>query len=144
MIGIAARIFLVASVMQVAACSGGGWPSDSSLEAMDRHPALDWLRANRNPSALATNRFGSTENAIAFVKRLTAAGATSVYVAEPLDEPERIEAEGGPYADTLIVELPDRQSDREALLQIIGDEARAQEAEPPQDRGQRFEVLWWD
>lgn len=142
-----ARTVLIAwfaLALAIAGCSDGGMASDASLAAMERHSAKDWLGSNRNPSALATNRFGPTGNAIAFVEALFAAGATNVYVAEPLDEPERVEAEGGPYADTLIVEFPDSQPERQALLRIIGEEARAQGAEPPQDRGQRLELLWWD
>jgi len=57
-------------------------------------------------SALATNRFKTTAEAIEAVKKLYAAGATEVKVGPVLDEPERIKKEGGPYADMLVVLFP--------------------------------------
>lgn len=81
--------------------------------------ALDWLRSNKNESALATNRFGPTSAAIEFVDELFQAGATQVYVVSRFYEPKRVAAEGGPYADELIVQLPsDPDESPKALLRI--------------------------
>ena len=71
-----------------------------------RYEALAWLESNPNPYALAGNRFTSTEDALIFVERLYEYGAVEVLVTGIYDEDWRIEAEGGPYADTLIVRLP--------------------------------------
>src|SRR5690606_31797461 len=78
--------------------------------------ALDWLRSNKNESALATNRFGPTSAAIEFVDELFQAGATQVYIVSRFYEPERVAAEGGPYADELIVQLPNNQEQRVKLF----------------------------
>ena len=55
--------------------------------------ARSWLRINPNPSALATNRFGTTERALAFVDGLYARGATEVLVDDP-----GVDSTGEPYA----------------------------------------------
>ena len=114
--------------------------SDSAQTAI----ALDWLRSNKNESALATNRFGPTSAAIEFVEQLFAAGATQVFVVARYIEPERIAAEGGPYADELIVQLPSNPEQRAALFKIIARETQSEGFDPPQDTGQGTETLWWD
>jgi len=68
--------------------------------------ALSWLTGNKNKCALAGNRFETTAAAIEAVKRLYAAGATEVTVGPPLEEPERIQKYGGPYADVLDIVFP--------------------------------------
>ncbi|HLO13062.1 MAG TPA: hypothetical protein VK190_12710, partial [Pseudoneobacillus sp.] len=83
---------------------------------MKTFEALEWLKSNNNPSALASDRFGETVNAIKFVGELYEIGALKVSVIGILDEPERIEDEGGPYATTLIVDLP---QDNERRIKII-------------------------
>ena len=115
-------------------------PSESAQTAI----ALDWLRSNKNKSALATNRFGPTSAAIEFVEQLFSAGATQVFVVARFIEPERIAAEGGPYADELIVQLPDNPEQRAALFRIIAKETESEGFDPPQDTGQGTETLWWD
>ncbi len=49
---------------------------------MDRHfaepEALNWLSSNKNPSALASNRFNSTEDALRFVQKLYTLGAVKI------------------------------------------------------------------
>lgn len=125
-------------------CSGtSADAADPRLVTMDRMPALAWLRSNRNESALATNRFGGTSTAIAFVNRLHSAGAIEVYVADPLAEPERIREEGGPYADTLVVALPTDPEQRAELFAIFAAEAASEGFDPSRDIGQSMELLWW-
>jgi hypothetical protein len=106
--------------------------------------ALEWLRANKNPSALATNRFGDTANAIKFVEELYKLGAERVTIAGVRDESWRVQAEGGPYADALIVYLPENPRKRGKLFAKAWEEARrgAMEAEP--DHGQDRIYFWWD
>lgn len=107
-------------------------------------PALEaraWLRGNPNPSALATNRFQTTENALAFVEKLYATGATRVLIEEPKDD-----AAGDPYADTLIVCLPCESAARWALEQLCEEQGPADV--PPGDftmhvAGDQIR-LWWD
>ena len=46
----------------------------------DGPEALQWLRSNGHEAALASNRFSSTAEAIAFVEQLYAAGASRVFI----------------------------------------------------------------
>jgi len=106
--------------------------------------AHDWLRNNKNTSAVATNRFGSTSNAIEFVDELLQAGATQVYVVSRFYESERVAAEGGPYADELIVQLPSNPVQRAKLFEILAKELGSEGFDLPVDTGQSTETLWWD
>ncbi|WP_312471348.1 hypothetical protein [Neobacillus sp.] len=83
---------------------------------MKTFEALEWLKSNNNPSALASDRFGETANSIKFVEKLYELGALKVNVIDILDEPERIEDEGGPYATSLIVDLPQDQEKRNRII----------------------------
>lgn len=100
-----------------------------------------WLRGNRNPSALATNRFCTTEQALAFVEMLYAAGATEVLVDHP-----GVDADREPYADTLLVRFPPQGNVRWALERLCEEEGPGDV--PPgdftMDVGQHELRLWWD
>lgn len=109
-----------------------------------REEASEWLKANRNPYAFASNRFGETENAVAFVKKLYDGGAKKVYVTNIMDEQQRIREEGGPYADSLIVVLPEDQEKRAGLFRISATEAEREGLDPDVDVGQKELFLWWD
>lgn len=109
-----------------------------------RFEAREWLKHNPNSSALAGNRFGTTEDALAFVETLYAAGAVEVYVTAILDEEWRIQQEGGPYADVLIVTLPDDAQKREHLFRIEAEEAADEGFDPTTDAGQDELLFWWD
>ena len=109
-----------------------------------QYEALAWLASNPNPYALAGNRFYSTEDAIAFVEMLYEAGAVEVLVTNIYDEDWRIEAEGGPYADTLILRLPQDSEKRKRLFEISNDEAVREGFSPERDTGQETLLLWWD
>ena len=93
---------------------------------MESFEALEWLKNNNNPSALASDRFGETANAIKFVEYLYELGAQKVNVIGILDEPERIEEEGGPYATALIVELPPDIEKRDKLIEFYKKEMKEQ------------------
>ncbi|WHY83973.1 hypothetical protein QNH39_14900 [Neobacillus novalis] len=85
---------------------------------MKTFEALEWLKSNNNPSALATDRFGETANAIKFVEKIYELGALKVNVIGILDEQERIEDEGGPYATALIVDLPQDHEKRNRIIEF--------------------------
>ncbi len=91
----------------------GGRCSNSTMQEPE---ALSWLLNNKNETALATNRFGRTANAVKAVRRLYAAGATRVEVDVMYDELWRIE-EGGPYADGIDVTVPKEKS--KEILAVI-------------------------
>ena len=93
---------------------------------MESFEALEWLRHNKNPSALASDRFGETANAIKFVEKLYELGALKVNVIGILDEPERIEEEGGPYATALIADLPQDSENRDKLIEFYKKEMEEQ------------------
>jgi len=88
--------------------------------------ALEWLKSNNNPSAFATNRFGETMYAIRFVEKLYELGAGKVNVVGILDDKERIEDEGGPYAESLLVELPEDGVKRSAIIKFYEKEMEEQ------------------
>jgi hypothetical protein len=105
--------------------------------------AAEWLRANWAASALATSRFQTTNEAIEFVLQLHASGATEVRVANIMFLPAN---DWAPYADTLIVALPEDPSLRRALFDLIEDVARTDLSGDEQliDSGQTSIRLWWD
>jgi hypothetical protein len=106
--------------------------------------AWKWLRTNQNRSALGSNRFASTEEALEFVDRLYTMGAKRVLVPKDLiqDDPQTIEHEGGPYVDTLMVEL-DPEVDSSELVQLCAEEGEDEGflGEPIDGRWLCF---WWD
>ncbi|ODG89803.1 MULTISPECIES: hypothetical protein [Bacillaceae] len=93
---------------------------------MKKIEALEWLKSNNNPSAFATNRFGETINAINFVEKLYELGAGKVCVVGISDEKDRIEDEGGPYADSLLVELPEDDLKRNDIIKFYKKEMEEQ------------------
>lgn len=105
--------------------------------------AREWLRARRNPAALATNRFGTTIDASRFVDQLYAAGASCVIVDHITTRPHD---EDDPYADELIVVLPD-DARRKAILDLIEHDGQPDTVDDQQaliDRGRGSLRLWWD
>jgi len=117
------------------------------LEEFHTYEALNWLVNNKNPSALASDRFGETINAINFVKKLYDNGAVEVNVINILDEEERIQEEGGPYATTLLVKFPKGNNKREKLLQIYKEEVEKHSLNEGEELdGWNNDILgfWWD
>ncbi len=106
--------------------------------------AREWLKANTNPNGFASNRFDSLAKAVKFVESLYAAGATTVLVDGICDEPERLKDEGGPYADTLLVSLPEDQTARSAIFKIHKRESKREGFDPTPDAGQTELTFWWD
>ncbi|WP_333608738.1 hypothetical protein [Arsukibacterium sp.] len=110
--------------------------------------AREWLAKNNNPYALAGNRFFGTEDAKTFVESLYALGAVKVQI--PRDaiysDKKRIEEEGGPYADALLVTLPRSQTEIEALFEVFRAEASRQGMvfNSEEDVRNNKALLWWD
>jgi hypothetical protein len=114
---------------------------------LDGPEALAWLKGNKNESALASNRFLGTENAVKFVKALYAAGATKVVVPKDAinSEEDTVSFEGGPYADALVVTLPTDDADaREAVVQMCRVELRREGFDSPEVASSPSIYLWWD
>jgi hypothetical protein len=104
--------------------------------------ALEWLRANPNPSPLATNRFSAPDEAVTFVEALYAAGATNVVIGNILMLPNDRWA---PYADMLLVDLPADHAQRRDVFDLMEKIGRPDdEDEPLIDCGQSTIRLWWD
>lgn len=106
--------------------------------------ARQWLYENKNPYPLAGNRFDGKKEAQTFVEELYQAGAVRVVVKVDYDEPWRIEKEGGPYADVLIVLLPQDRDARKRLFAVEAREAQREGFDPSRDTGQKHLFLWWD
>ena len=96
---------------------------------------------------MASNRFSDTQEAIDFVQTLYNKGAQQVSVTSILDEQWRINDEGGPYADTLIVELPIDSAQREDLLELYRRECAEYECnfgDAESGISEDRVALWWD
>jgi hypothetical protein len=112
--------------------------------------ALTWLRSNRSASALAGNRFDSTAAAIAFVEALYQAGATRVFIPQDSirDDEVELRESGGPYADSLVIELPTTPPPSRELFRLF--EAEAESEGYGEMKGEesvidgRYLFLWWD
>lgn len=131
-------VFLVLSFMK----SG-----EQTQQYYEGPEALQWLKDNKNPSALASNRFGPTVKAIAFVEKLYEAGAQVVQISEGCirDDPQTIELEGGPYADGLVVALPTQTAKRKAVLNICTRESMREGFGDAKNQVRNNRIfLWWD
>lgn len=114
------------------------------LEILESSPeAREWLVSNGQPAALASNRFNSTRDALAFVDALYKAGAIKVVIYNiNSDETEMVQ--GGPYADALVVRLPDDPGRRQRLFEIANPEFEREGFPREVDIGQEALYLWWD
>ena len=61
-----------------------------------------------------------------------------------MDDPETIQEEGGPYADCLVITLPEDKEKRDKLFEIVAVETQREGFDPDQDHGQKELFLWWD
>ena len=119
---------------------------DDLPRAQDDPPcaeAREWLQARRSPSALATNRFAATADASRFVEQLYAAGASCVIVDHITTLPHD---DGEPYADELIVVLPN-DARRKSIIDLIEHDGRPDTVDDQQgviDQGRGSLRLWWD
>lgn len=116
-------------------------------EDLIMYEALEWLKNNNNPSALASDRFGETANAIKFVEKLYELGAKKINVIGIMDEPERVQEEGGAYASTLLVEIPNDAEKREKILEVYNKEIEENglnEGEEFQGWHENILAFWWD
>ncbi|MEO6064793.1 MAG: hypothetical protein ABIP49_03295, partial [Lysobacterales bacterium] len=106
--------------------------------------AAAWLRANWSDSAFATNRFHTTAGAAEFVNELYSAGATEVSVDNVMLLPNHNWA---PYADTLLVRLPENAVKRKALFDLMEHVGQPDEDGVDEvliESGQQEVRLWWD
>ncbi len=108
--------------------------------------ALSWLTNNKARTALAGNRFQTTADAIEAVKRLYAAGAERVRITPPLEEPERIQKYGGPYADGLeIIFSKEKTKDVLTVVRSLQPDAGGKVKDVIKvDERNRMLILWWD
>ncbi|MCK4905095.1 hypothetical protein KAS42_02460 [bacterium] len=106
--------------------------------------ALEWFKKNDNPSALASNHFGPTEKAVAFVEKLYEAGVQEVRISQECirDDEETIKEEGGPYADGIIVVLPFDANKKQAVVDMCAKESDSTYSKPEIKNNMIF--LWWD
>ncbi len=112
-----------------------GWPE-----------ALPWLKASGNPAALASNRFNSTGEAVAFVERLYRAGALRVAILPDSiwSDPMTLQDEGGPYTDTIVVKLPEDRVGRARVLAVCRPEFEFQHTNEAEAVSGDFVCLFWD
>jgi hypothetical protein len=115
---------------------GGALPAEYTVGP----EALKWLRSSVNESALASNRFGETENAVRFVKQLYAAGATRVIVPQESITDDDVEV----YADALVVTLPMDEAKRERVWKLCAAEIERETGESAGSPEGSHVFLWWD
>ncbi len=102
--------------------------------------ALSWLRKNHNESALASNRFLETRNAIRFVQQLYGAGAQRVIVPAATIQNDGEET----YADALVVTLPADPAKRQSVWKLCAQELRREGGKPADQANEDQVLLWWD
>jgi hypothetical protein len=102
--------------------------------------ALSWLRKNDSESALASNRFGETRDAIIFVQELYRAGAPRVVVPAEAIQKDDVET----YADALVVTLPEDAAKRARVWELCARELERMGERAPSETKERYVFLWWD
>jgi hypothetical protein len=101
--------------------------------------AMSWLRKNQSESALASNRFPETRDAMQFVQQLRRAGAVRVIVPQ-----EAIVNDGEEtYADALVVTLPTEPVARERVWKLCRGELEREGVRPDKVAPDQV-LLWWD
>lgn len=110
----------------------------------DGPEARAWLASSPSPGGLAGNRFANSTEALAFVDQLYALGAVKVFVDGIYQEPDASQRSAGPYADSLVIILPDDTAARQKLFALAAAEAEREGFKPERDRGQSKLLLWWD
>lgn len=119
-----------------------------TVDASECQEAREWLAKNGSKSGFASNRFGPTEAARAFVEELYSSGAVFVMIPNDAirDHGEEVSVMGGPYADAMVIELP--PPGREKPYEIFEKEAGGEGYEGMTGEGSvidgRFLCLWWD
>ena len=138
------RVLFVLALPAIAACDSLRDEAAQFAGLGPWYEARGWLASNSNPYPLASNRFESAVAAGAFVDSLYALGADTVYVLNVQRDSESVIRENGPYADALLIRLPEEPRARAALVARVAREARGEGMEPERDHGQRYLYLWWD
>jgi hypothetical protein len=133
---------LIAGVALLGLCYIEGIEENKELPAeyTQGPEALKWLRKNDSDSALASNRFGETRNAIQFVQQLYSAGATRVIIPLPAIQKDDVET----YADSLVVTLPSDPTKRDRVWKLCVEELKREGVKPGDTSSQDQVLLWWD
>ena len=114
-------------------------------EPPERVEAREWLASNaRRVNPIACNHFKSREDSTQFVEGLYAAGAVRVWA--DIIAYHDAEEWGGPYTDTIVVELPADAGPRARIVDLCNAHCMADSGtgEPFIDTGQPSLSLWWD
>jgi hypothetical protein len=125
-------------------CVRGLIGSHDVMGSSEKHEARAWLNQNENEAPLASNRFESKAEALELVEKLYESGAVKVYVTNVGYDEYEMKEYGGPYADSLIVELPKDKDKRAKLFAIHTAEVLDEGYSPMRDRGQATLFFWWD
>ncbi len=107
------------------------------------HEARTWLKNNKNPHAFVKNRFKDKKAALEFINKFYQNGAVELIIDHIKKEEWRIKKEGGPYADTLVIELPADFQKRTEIFKLYSKEAKNGGYEPENDEGQDIIILCW-
>jgi hypothetical protein len=110
------------------------------VKNMQGPEALEWLKKSENESALASNRFATTQDAVRFVQRLYDAGAVRVIVPNETITSDEVEV----YADGLVVTLPEEQNKRQRVWILCAEEIKRSGEKPTKSPSESHVFLWWD
>ncbi len=124
--------------------TGNRYEQYSFMQQGKHYEAQSWISRNQNISPLAGNRFSTKEEAIQFIEKLYEAGAEGVYVVNVYEDEMTLKDEGGPYADSLVVILPNEKEKREMLFNIYAQESKKEGFDSESDYGQKELFFWWD
>jgi hypothetical protein len=138
-IGVVAGILLLGVIYFEESLESGG-EYRLPAEAAEGPEALAWLRKNDNESALASNRFLETSNAIRFVQELYRAGAERVVVPADSITDDGVEV----YADALVVTLPSDPQKRQRVWKLCAREIERSGEDPGDGTEEKHVFLWWD
>jgi len=110
----------------------------------DRAEVREWLAGNRRENPIAVNHFWTRAEAERFIDQLYSAGAERVW-AENIAYHDA-EEWGGPYTDSLTVELPREGEARARVIALCNQHCMADASTGAQflDSGQPLLQLWWD
>ncbi len=124
--------------------TGNRYEKQSFLQQGKHYEAQSWIDRNQNISPLAGNRFNTKEESMQFIEKLYEAGAEGVYVVNVYEDEMTLKDEGGPYADSLVLILPNEKEKRKMLFNIYAQESKREGFDSESDYGQRELFFWWD
>lgn len=113
---------------------------ETLISKPDAKEARQWLQSGRK-RRFTLGELDSTEESLAFVEKVYAAGAARVTAVEICEYPEM---GGGQNTGKLVITLSDDPSERAEVLALAGEIAEEQGFDAPSDTGERYVFVMLD